>query len=109
MGCLRYFLGIEVAYSRDGISLSQRKYVLDILSEVGFLRAKPVNTPMDPNVKLSAFDDSRHVDPFLYRKLVGLLIWFLNTQPNINFSMGLLAGFMSNPLKTHWQARLCIL
>ena len=23
--------------------------------------------------------------------------------------MGLLVGFMSNPLKTYWQARLCIL
>ena len=52
LGKLRYFFGIEVARSKDGISLSQRKYVLDILEETGLLGSKPVDTPMDPNVKL---------------------------------------------------------
>ena len=32
--------------------MSQRKYVLDILEETGMLDYKPVDTPMDPNVKL---------------------------------------------------------
>ena len=32
--------------------MSQRKYVLDILKEIGMLDCKPVDTPMDPNVKL---------------------------------------------------------
>ncbi len=35
LGGLKYFLGIEVARSREGIFLSQRKYVLDVLTEVG--------------------------------------------------------------------------
>ena len=52
LGKLRYFLGIEVARSKEGISLSQRKYVLDILEETGLIGSKPVETPMDPNVKL---------------------------------------------------------
>ena len=33
LGQLKYFLGIEVAYSKDGISLSQHKYTLDLLQE----------------------------------------------------------------------------
>jgi hypothetical protein len=37
LGGLKYFLGIEVARSRQGIFLSQRKYVLDLLTEVGLL------------------------------------------------------------------------
>lgn len=37
LGKLRYFLGIEVARSKQGINLSQRKYVLDIVEETGFL------------------------------------------------------------------------
>jgi len=38
LGGLKYFLGIEVARSEQGIFLSQRKYVLDLLSEPSFRR-----------------------------------------------------------------------
>ena len=41
----------EVAQSKAGITVSQRKYVLDILEETGTLDCKPVDTPMDPNVE----------------------------------------------------------
>ena len=33
LGMLRYLLGIEVMRTKHGIFLSQRKYVLDLLSE----------------------------------------------------------------------------
>ena len=42
LGQLRYFLGIEIARNPKGIILSQRKYVLDLLSETGMLRCRPV-------------------------------------------------------------------
>ena len=40
LGMLKYFLGIEVMRSKHGIFLSQRKYVLDLLSETGKLATK---------------------------------------------------------------------
>ena len=46
LGGLKYFMGIEVARSRRGIFLSQKTYVLDLLSEVGLLDCKPVDTPI---------------------------------------------------------------
>ena len=52
LGKLIYFLGIEVAQSNTGIVISQRKYALDILEEIGLMNSKSVDTPMDPNVKL---------------------------------------------------------
>ena len=52
LGKLKYFLGIEIAQSNSGVVMSQRKYVLDILKETGMLDCKPIDTPMDPNVKL---------------------------------------------------------
>ena len=52
LGKLRCFLGIEVAQSNTGIVISQRKYALDILEEIGLMNSKSVDTPMDPNVKL---------------------------------------------------------
>ena len=41
LGMLRYFLGIEVLRSKHEIFLSQRKYVLDLLSKTGKLGVKP--------------------------------------------------------------------
>lgn len=57
LGGLKYFLGIEVARSRKGIFLSQRKYVLDLLTEVGLLECKPADTPIIQNHKLGEYSD----------------------------------------------------
>lgn len=73
LGKLRYFLGIEVARSRAGINLSQRKYVLGLLDETGFLGARPVDTPMDPNVKLLKDEGKSFAEPGKYRRLAGKL------------------------------------
>ena len=53
LGMLKYFLGVEVMRSKQGILLSQRKYVLDMLSEIGKLGTKPCSTPMAPKVQLT--------------------------------------------------------
>ena len=45
-GGLKYFLGIEVTRSKQGIFLSQMKYVLDLLSEERLLDCKPAETPI---------------------------------------------------------------
>ncbi|KAK2974112.1 hypothetical protein RJ640_025461 [Escallonia rubra] len=62
LGKLKYFLGMEVARSNKGISISQRKYTLDLLKETGMLGCKPVDTPMDPICKLGRKEGSSTVD-----------------------------------------------
>ena len=52
LGKLKYFLGIEIVQSKSDVVMSQTKHVMDILEETGMLDYKPVDTPMDPNVKL---------------------------------------------------------
>ncbi|KAK3018953.1 hypothetical protein RJ639_003595 [Escallonia herrerae] len=52
LGALRYFLGMEVASSKSGITVFQRKYVLDLLRDIGMLGCRPAETPMEPNAKL---------------------------------------------------------
>ncbi|GJU81822.1 hypothetical protein Tco_1284187 [Tanacetum coccineum] len=47
IGKLSFFLGLQVLQKKDGIFLSQDKYVGDILKKFGFSDLKSANTPMD--------------------------------------------------------------
>ena len=55
---LKYFLGIEVARSKHGIFISQRKYVLDLLNEARMLGGRLTDTPIETNLKLWIFEES---------------------------------------------------
>ena len=69
LGKLKYFLGIEVARSKYGINLCQRKYVLDLLEETGLLGAKPTETPMNTNTRLSSDMGEVFEDPGRYTRV----------------------------------------
>ncbi|KAA0048600.1 putative mitochondrial protein [Cucumis melo var. makuwa] len=56
-GSLKYFLGMEVARSRKGIFVSQRKYTLDLLTKTGMAGYRPADTPIELNAKLGNFVD----------------------------------------------------
>lgn len=51
LGPLKYFLGIEVARTSEGLVLCQRKYTLDILEDSGMKGCRPSSFPMEPNLK----------------------------------------------------------
>lgn len=42
----RFFLGIQIVFLPDGIVLSQRRYMTDILQCAGILECKPLATPI---------------------------------------------------------------
>ena len=88
--------------------MSQRKYALDILEETGLLGAKPVETPMDPNVKLCVDQGEIFPHPDRYRRLVGKLNYLTNTRPDISFAVSVVSQFMSAPRLPHWEACLRI-
>ena len=53
LGLMRYFLGIEVKQTQDGMFMSQQKYATDILKKFKMDRCKPVDTPIEVGTKLS--------------------------------------------------------
>ncbi|KAH9681835.1 retrovirus-related pol polyprotein from transposon RE1 [Citrus sinensis] len=106
LGPLKYFLGIEVARNPTGIFLSQRKYVLDIISEAGLLGAKPAPFPLEPNHQLALAKGLYFSDPAKYRRLVGRFIYLSATRPELSYSVHLLSQFMQQPRERHWDATL---
>ncbi|RVW73563.1 Retrovirus-related Pol polyprotein from transposon RE1 [Vitis vinifera] len=108
-GGLKHFLGIEVAKSKQGIFLSQRKYVLDILTEVGMLERKPVDTPIVQNHRLREYSDQAPTDKGKYQRLVGKLIYLSHTRPDIAYVVSVVSQFMHNPSEDHMDAIIRIL
>lgn len=106
LGTLRYFLGIEVARSKEGMFLCQRKYALDIVSETGLLGSRPAIFPIEQNHHLALASGPRLADPEKYRRLVGRLIYLTITRPELAYSVHILAQFMQQPRCEHWDAAL---
>jgi hypothetical protein len=102
LGQIRYFLGMEVARSKKGISVSQRKYVLDLLAETGMLGCKPCDTPVDSGRKTE--NAGEFVEKERYQKLVGKLIYLSHTRPDIAFAVSVVSQYMHDPRETHLEA-----
>ncbi|CAL8996549.1 unnamed protein product [Prunus brigantina] len=91
LGDLKYFLGIEVTRSTNGIFLSQRKYVLDLLTETRMLGCKPANTPIEMNHKLCEDMDQEPTNKEQYQRLVGRLIYLAHTRPDIAYAVSMVS------------------
>ena len=101
LGMLKYFLGFEVMRSKRGILLSQRKHVLDLLSETGKLAAKPYQSPMAQSLHLTR-EGKLFEDPKRYRRLVRKLNYLIVTRPDIAYSVNVVSQYMSSPAVDHW-------
>lgn len=105
MGELNFFLGIEVQRTTQGLLLSQKKYVSELLQKAGMVGATPTPTPMVSTPKLVTSDGSPQlVDAHLYRSVVGMLQYVCITRPELSFSVNKLSQFMNSPSETHWKA-----
>ncbi|BBG93508.1 ABC-2 type transporter family protein, partial [Prunus dulcis] len=109
LGGLKYFLGIEVARSQQGIFLSQRKYVLDLLTDTGMLDCKPADTPIVQNHHLGEYPDQVLTNKERYQRLVGRLIYLSHTRPDIAYAVSVVSQFMHSPSEDHMNAVLRIL
>ncbi|XP_016192660.1 uncharacterized protein LOC107633561 [Arachis ipaensis] len=68
------------------------------------LGAKPASVPMDSTTRLYQDKSPLLFDPFVYRCLVGRLIYLTTTRPNIMYATQQLSQFMASPTESHLQA-----
>jgi len=104
LGSLHYFLGVEVLRHNQGMFLSQRKYILDLLQKANMLSAKPVTSPMSSSTTLSLFDGEAFDDPSLYRSIVGSLQYLSLTRPDVSFAVNKVCQFLQRTTVNHWTA-----
>lgn len=104
MGSLKYFLGLEVKQTKEGIFVCQGKYVTNLLSRFGMSNCNTEATPVNCNEKLQLKDGADKVDSEMYRSLVGGLIYLTHTRPDLAYAVNLVSRYMHQPSKLHLGA-----
>nr|GEW67210.1 hypothetical protein [Tanacetum cinerariifolium] len=73
---------------KDGIFLSQDKYVGDILKKFGYSDVRSLNTPMDKENPWGTDGTGKDIDLHLYRSMIGSLMYLTASRPEIMFAEG---------------------
>nr|XP_017217055.1 PREDICTED: uncharacterized mitochondrial protein AtMg00810-like [Daucus carota subsp. sativus] len=104
LGRLHHFLGLEVDYVDEGITLTQSKFTKELLQDLPFDITKHVVTPMPQHLKIDSSSGPLLSNPELYRSLVGKLNYLTHTRPDLNYSVQVLSQFMHSPHAPHLDA-----
>ena len=103
LGLLTYFLGVEVVPNKQGLLLSQRRYIIDLLTQTKMQDAKTVLTPIPTSPTLMLNSSSSLSDPTEYHQVVGSLQYLLIIRPDIAFAVNKLSQYMHCPITEHWS------
>ncbi|GKF92821.1 hypothetical protein Tco_0279540, partial [Tanacetum coccineum] len=101
MGELTFFLGLQVKQKKDGIFISQDKYVVDILKKFRFIEVKTASTPIETQKPLLKDEDGEEVDVHMYRSMIGSLIYLISSRPDIMFAVCTCTRYQVNPKVSH--------
>nr|GEY34400.1 hypothetical protein [Tanacetum cinerariifolium] len=101
MGELTFFLGLQILQQKDGIFLSQDKYVGDILKKFGYLDVRSANTPMDKENPWGKDRPGKDVELHLYRSMIRSLMYLTASRPDIMFAICSCARHQVTPKECH--------
>ncbi|GJZ33433.1 hypothetical protein Tco_0578869 [Tanacetum coccineum] len=103
----RHFTGLHSAprsMKKDGIFISQDKYVAEILKKFNYSDVKSASTPVDLEKPLVKDRDADDVDVHLYRSMIGSLMYLTASRPDIMFAVCACARFQVTPKTSHLLA-----
>nr|GEV68717.1 ribonuclease H-like domain-containing protein [Tanacetum cinerariifolium] len=93
MGELTFFLGLQVKQKKDGIFISQDKYIAEILKKFSLTDRKSASTPIDTEKPLLKDPDGEDVDVHTYILMIGSLMYLTSSRPDIMFAVCACARF----------------
>ena len=74
------------------------------MKKFGLESASSVRTLISPNIKLTVDLLGKSVDPFLYKIIIGSLLYFTTSRPNISYNVGVCVGYQVNLKESHMIA-----
>ncbi|GKF26666.1 hypothetical protein Tco_0082560, partial [Tanacetum coccineum] len=80
---LTFSLGLQVQQKKDGIFISQDKYVADILKKFDFATVKTASTPMEPNKALIKDEEADITPKMSHLHAVKRIFRYLKGQPKL--------------------------
>ncbi|GKC10357.1 uncharacterized mitochondrial protein-like protein, partial [Tanacetum coccineum] len=89
---------------KDGIFISQDKYVGEILKKFRFTEVKTASTPIETQKPLLKDEDGKEVDVHMYRSMIGSLMYLTSSRPDIMFAVCACARYQVNPKVSHLHA-----
>ena len=104
MGELKFFLGLQIRQQRNGIFISQEKYLKDVLRKFGMQDCKGVKIPMPTNGHLCTDENGIDFDHKVYRSMIGSLLYLCASRPDIMLSVCMCARFQATPKESHHKA-----
>nr|GEX57841.1 hypothetical protein [Tanacetum cinerariifolium] len=103
-GELTFFLGLQVKQKKDGTFISQDKYVAEILKKFRFTEIKTASTPMETQKSLLKDEDSKEVGVYVYKSMIGLLMYLTSSRLDIMFTVCACARYQVNQKVSHLHA-----
>nr|GEX91361.1 hypothetical protein [Tanacetum cinerariifolium] len=79
--------GLQVKQKKDGIFISQDKYVAEILRKFGLTEGKSASTLTDAEKPLLKDPNGEDVDVHTYRSMIGSLLYLTSSRPDIMFAV----------------------
>nr|GEY93730.1 hypothetical protein [Tanacetum cinerariifolium] len=96
--------GLQVKQKKDGIFISQDKYVAEILRKFRLSKGKSASTPIDAEKPLLKDSDGEDVDVHTYKSMIGSLMYLTSSRPDIMFAVCACARFQVTPKISHLNA-----
>ena len=101
---LKFFLGLQICQQRNGILISQEKYLKDCLKKSGMQDYKGYTTPMPTKSHLGPDDNGKELYQKVYCSMIGSLLYLCASRPDIMLSVCMCTQFRAAPKESHHLA-----